>query len=222
MVRLLVLSISMFLTACKTPVYIAKSKAFPNFYIEHPLSVLVLPPVNETTAAGAGEYYAATIGKPLAEAGYYVYPVDLVFDILHYEGLYFTEELPDISLKKIREYFGADAVLYTTIKKWSTLYYVLGGSVTVSVDFLMKSTITGRVMWRYSGTLSHSTSGGGFGTPIELIVRVVMTAIKTIEQDYVSVAEELNNKALKSIPLSRYSPLYDKDGDVQILKQSVE
>jgi len=210
------------LTSCAIPVYIAKSKAFPDFYEEHPVSVLVLPPVNETTAAGAKEYYAATIAKPLAEAGYYVYPVDPVFDILQYEGLYFTEELSDISLKKIRKYFDTDAVLYTTIKKWSTFYYVFGGRVSVSVDFLMKSTATSKVMWRYSGTLSKSTSGGSFGTPAELIMRVIITAIKTIKKDYLSVAEELNNKALESIPLSKYSPLYDKDGDVRILKRCTE
>ncbi|NIS74702.1 MAG: hypothetical protein GTO08_05375, partial [Deltaproteobacteria bacterium] len=45
-------------------------------YQEQPLTILVLPPMNETTAADAKEYYATTIAEPLSLQGFYVLPIE--------------------------------------------------------------------------------------------------------------------------------------------------
>jgi len=47
-------------------------------------------------------------------------------------------------LDKFHEYFGADAVLFTTIEKWDLSYLVFISSLTVSVGFEIKSTKTSR------------------------------------------------------------------------------
>ncbi|MCF7972160.1 MAG: DUF799 domain-containing protein [Methylococcaceae bacterium] len=49
-------------------------------------------------------------------------------------GIYDAELLKDIPLGKFREYFGADAVLFTTIKKWDLSYIVIA-STFVLIQF---------------------------------------------------------------------------------------
>ncbi len=220
----LLLSLMILLSACG-PKYTTKKDAFPNMYEERPLSILVLPPINMTTAADAKEYYATTIAEPLSFAGYYIYPIEVTTDILKNEGLYDTEVLGGLSPEKFKQFFGADAVLYIKILKWNTSYYVIGGNVTVSVDFLLKSTTTGKDLWKYDGTIVVDTTGGsgGSGGLAELIVKVVATAIQTAATDYVPIAKRANIITISSMPYGKYHPNFDKDRDAQIiLKKNTE
>ena len=82
--------------SCCLPVGRSRSPnidAFPKVYDERPLAILVLPPINETTAADAKEYYSVTIAEPMTLAGYYIYPIEVVSEILKNEGFYDTETL---------------------------------------------------------------------------------------------------------------------------------
>jgi len=214
----LLFSIIVLLSACG-PTFTTKKDAFPKMYDEHPLSILVLPPMNLTTASDAKEYYCTTIAEPLSFAGYYIYPVEVTSDILKAEGLYDTELLVNLPPQKFKQYFGADAVMYIKILKWDTSYYVLGGSVTVAVDFLLKSTTTGEDLWKYDGTMKVDTSGGSGGAPglAGLLVSVVTTAIKTATTDYVPVAKQANAMTLLSMPYGKYHPNFDKDRDAKVV-----
>lgn len=204
------------LSSC-APKEITKGEAFPKMYAEHPVAILVLPPMNETTAADAKEYYSTTIAEPLSFAGYYVFPIEVVSDMLKAEGLYDTETMLGMPVQKFRDYTGADAVLFIKIKKWDTHYYVLAGNVTVSVDFLLKSTITGAELWKYSGTMRVDTTGdsGGAGGLAGLLIKVIATAAKTAAQDYVPVALRANVLALHSIPFGKYNPSFSQDKQMQ-------
>lgn len=210
------------LSACvHGPTYITKKDAFPKMYDEHPLSVLVLPPINVTTAADAKEYYMTTITEPLSYAGYYIYPIEVTTDILKAEGLYDTELIFNVPPGKFKQYFGADAVLYIKILQWNTAYYVVGGHVTVAVDFLLKSTTTGNDLWKYDGTITIDTSGdsGGNNGLAGLLAKVIITAIKTATTDYVPIAKQANIITLSSIPYGKYHPNFDKDREFQIIKK---
>ncbi len=220
----LLLSLMILLSACG-PKYTTKKDAFPNMYEERPLSILVLPPINMTTAADAKEYYATTIAEPLSYAGYYIYPIEVTTDILKNEGLYDTEILGGLPPEKFKQFFGADAVMYIKILKWDTSYYVISGNVTVAVDCLLKSTTTGRDLWKYDGLIRVDTSGdsGGGGGLAGLLVKVVATAIKTATTDYVPLAKRANLITISSMPYGKYNPNFDKDRDAQIiLKQQHE
>ncbi len=203
----------LFLLSACGPKYITKGEAFPQMYEYHPVSILVLPPINETTAADAKEYYSTTIAEPLTYSGYYIYPLEVTSDILKGEGIYDAELLLDMPPQKFKEVFGADAVLYIKILKWDTSYYVIGGNVTVSVDFLLRSTETGEDLWKYDGIIVVDTSGDSGGAPglAGLLINVITTAIKTATTDYVPVAKRANTIALLSIPYGKYHPNYDKD-----------
>src|SRR4030066_2094676 len=129
----------LFLAGCG-PKMVAKIDKFPLMDEGMPASILILPPMNETTAADAKEYYSTTIQEPLSFTGYYVFPYEVTAEILKMEGIYDAELLTNVSLPKFREYFGADAVLFTTIKKWDLSYIVIASTLTISVDCQLKST----------------------------------------------------------------------------------
>lgn len=204
-------------SAC-APKPLKKYEAFPKMYNERPLSILVLPPINETTAADAKEYYSTTIAEPLSLSGYYVYPIEVISDILKNEGIYDTETLVTTDPRKFKEYFGADGVMYIWIKKWDTAYYVAGGNVSVGVLCLLKSTTSGEPLWEYEGTIVQDTTAGGSGGGlIGLVVKVVATAIQTAATDYVPIAKRTNYMVLQTIPSGKYHPRFDKDRDDEVV-----
>ncbi len=221
--RLLFLGISclLVLTACG-PTHMTKFEAFPRMYAERPLAILVLPPINETTAADAKEYYSTTIAEPLSFSGYYVFPIEVISEIMKNEGLYDTEALLNLPPNKFKEYFGADAVMYIWIKKWSTSYYVIGGNVSVSLRTAIKSTSTGDNLWQYEGTIIEDTtvtsSGGGLAG---LAVAIVATAVKTATTDYVPIAKRANYLILNAVPFGKYHPRYDKDKEDKAVLQKI-
>jgi len=209
------------LTACG-PTHMTKYDAFPKMYAERPLAILVLPPINETTAADAKEYYSTTIAEPLSFSGYYVFPIEVISEIMKNEGLYDTEAILNLPPDKFKEYFGADAVMYIWIKKWSTSYYVVGGNVSVSIRSAIKSTTTGEDLWQYEGTIIEDTtvtsSGGGLAG---LAVAIVATAVKTAATDYVPIAKRANYMILNAIPYGRYHPMHDKDREEKAVIEKV-
>lgn len=212
---------SLFLASCG-PKMISKSEKFPLMYEEKPASVLILPPMNQTTAADAKDYYATTIQEPLSFCGFYVFPYEITSEILKMEGLYDSELLTNMPLAKFREYFGADAVLFTTIKKWNLAYVVLASTLTVSVDCELKSTTSDQVLWRYNGTVVVDLSGGNTGGGLAgLIAKAIVAAVASAMADYVPYARVANYQALSSMPYGKYHPQYLKDQGQQIVDKDL-
>jgi hypothetical protein len=52
-----------------------------------PRSILMLPPLNESTAVEATWGYLSTVTQPLAERGFYVFPVAVIDQFLKENGL---------------------------------------------------------------------------------------------------------------------------------------
>jgi hypothetical protein len=208
------------LSAC-APKMVSKGDKYPLMYEECPSSILILPPMNESTAAEAKDYYATTIQEPLSFWGYYVFPYEITTEILKMEGIYDAELMKNLPLQKFREYFGADAVLFTTIKVWNLSYMVLAANLTVSIDCELKSTKSNATLWQYNGTvvvdLSGGSSGGGIGG---LIAKAIVTAINSAMTDYVPHARRANYMALRSLPFGKYHQLYGKDQTLQFREQT--
>lgn len=220
--KLIYLLVCLLLLSSCGPKMITKQEAFPKMYEEQPVSILVLPPINETTAADAKEYYSTTIAEPLSFEGYYIYPIEVTSDILKYEGLYDTELLLNVPPQKFKEYFGADTVLYIRILKWDTSYYVIGGNVTVAVQLLLRSAETGEDLWKYDGTIQVDTTGSDYGAPglAGLLVKVISTAVKTATTDYVPIAKRANYITLLTLPYGKYHPNHNKDMDSKVVIQN--
>ena len=214
------MSFTLLLSGCG-PKMVTKGEKFPLLYEEAPSAILVLPPINQSTAANAKEYYSTTIQEPLSFTGYYVFPYEVTADILKMEGIYDAELLTDVPLPKFREYFGADAVLFTTIKKWDLSYIVIASTLTVSVDCQLKSTHSDQVLWEYNGTVVVDLSGGNSGGGIAgLIAKAIVTAINTAMADYVPYARLANYNALSSMPYGKYHDNFNLDREQKIVDQN--
>ena len=217
-VALMLLALVAVLGGCAK--HVAKQELFPNMYEEMPASILILPPMNESTAADAKEYYTTTIQEPLSLNGFYTFPVPVANEILKLEGIYDTELLYNMPLNKFKEYFGADAVLFTTIKRWDLVYLVLAGSLTVSFDSEIRSTTTNRTLWKYNGTVVVDLSGGGGGAGlVSLVVKAVVTAINCAAADYVKYAKVANYRSFSAMPVGKYHPRHLKDQYDRIIDQ---
>ncbi len=218
---LIVVCLTMLLSSCVSNKMKTKGELFPLLYEETPLSILVLPPMNQSTAADAKEYYSTTIQEPLSFTGYYTFPYVVTAEILKMEGIYDAELLTNIPLVKFREYFGADAVLFTTIKKWDLSYLILASNLTISIDCLLKSTHSDQILWRYNGTIVVDLSGGDTGGGIAgLIAKAIVTAINTAAADYVPYARVANYRALNSMPFGKYHDQFNMDREQKIIDQS--
>jgi len=199
---------------------VTKAEYFPGMYEEMPGSIIILPPMNESTAADAKDYYATTIQEPLALNGYYTFPMPITNDILKEEGVYDTELLYSLPVTKFKEYFGADAVLFTKIKRWDVTYIVFASYLIVSFDSEIRSTTTDRVLWNYRGTVQVDLSGGGGGGGLAgLIAQAVVTAVNTAAADYVPYARQANFYSYSAMPLGKYHSRFLQDQQDRIVDQ---
>lgn len=210
---LIVLSISMLLlSGCVTTK--PKSELYPAMYSEMPKSILVLPAINKSTAADAPNLYSSTIAQPLSNAGFYVLSTEVTKKFFQNEGLTRGEQFTSIPTQKFSKIFGADAVLFVTIVKWDTNYYVLGGNVTVSIKYLLKSTKTGNKLWSYENELVLDTSGNNNSS--SLLAMLINAAVTTAVQDYVPIARRVNFISLNTIPFGKYHKNHRKDMNVKV------
>lgn len=195
--------------------HVTKAERFPGMYEEQPRSVLVLPPINLTTAADAKECYITTVSEPLSHMGYYVYPAPVVMELMQSEGLYDSELLYDADLQGIGASLGADSVLFTKITAWDMSYVVVASNMTVGVDCELRSTQTNRLLWKYTGRVVVDL-GGGSGS---LLVDIIASAVKSAMAEYVDAARRVNSFTLTTMPAGPYSQVYMKDQQAEILDQ---
>jgi len=83
-----------------------------------PRSILVLPPINESVDVNAPYSWVTTVSKPIAEQGYYVFPVGIVDEFMKSNGLPEPADMHRAPIDKLGKVFGADAVLYVTLEEF--------------------------------------------------------------------------------------------------------
>ena len=64
---------------------------YPLMYEEQPVSIVIMPPINQTTHAEAKDYFYTTLYTPLCEKGYYVCSPYLTMDLFQQESAYDSE-----------------------------------------------------------------------------------------------------------------------------------
>ena len=172
---------------------------------EEPVSILILPPINNTTSSEAKEYYATIIEELLANQGYYVFPYRVTTDVLAAHGVYYTERMDLNDLSKFRDFFGADAVLITTIRAWDKSYLILAATLTVALDFELKSTVTNQLLFADTRTLTinltQQNTGGGL---VGLVGQLIGTAIAAGATDYWPYARQATAISISRLPPGPY------------------
>ena len=219
----IILVLCMILGACAPQA--TTSPDYSLFIEENPRSILVVPVLNSSPEVGASEYFLATVTVPLAERGYYVFPVNLVKELLADAGLSDPGYVHTTDTVKLGKLFGADAVLYVTIMNWEAKYVVLSTTVVVGFEYELRSAKSGETLWRTAQTMRYDpdySSGGGLA---DLIVDVVEAAITKAKPSYIPLARQANWMAIsakhvgpgqptvKCFPMliGPYNPLYGSD-----------
>ena len=177
------------LTGCAAVV----QKDLSKFNAASPHSILVVPVVNESLDVDAPDYFLSTISLPVAEQGYYVFPVNMVKRILEDEGLSDAGLVHNAPTEKLAQLFGSDSVLYITIRRWDAQYIVLTTTVTVELDYSIKDGKTGEELWRDHRIVKYQPSNSSSGNPLaDLIVMAINAAVTKAAPNYVPLAQQAN------------------------------
>ncbi len=123
-----------------------------------PRSILVLPPLNSSPEVKAGHGVLAQVAFPLAESGYYVFPVVVVEETFVNNGLTQPDDIHAVSLEKLYDIFRADAVLYLHVREYGTRYQVVVSDTRVTLDGRLVDLRTGEQLWNGTATASSPSS----------------------------------------------------------------
>lgn len=175
-------------------------KDYTEFRKSNPRSILVLPPLNESTDVLAPYSVLTTVSQPLAELGYYVFPVAMVDQYLKANGLTVPGEMHQAPLAKLREVFGADAVLYLTVEKYGSKYQVISSTTTVSLRGRLVDARSGTLLWEGSAQFENDGSGGGGGGIAGILVAAVVNQIMSKAFDQAHTTAIVASSLLVSSP----------------------
>ena len=190
---------------------------YSKFLAASPRSILVVPVVNNTVEVDASAYFLSTVPVPVAERGYYVFPVNMVKRVLEDDGLSDASLVHAADPVRLCALFGADAALYVTIERWEAQYIVISTSVTVAFRYVIKDGKTGDTLWTAERTATYTsdTGSGGSGGAGALIAAIVSAAITKASPNYMPLARQANAQAMgphgAGFPVGPYRPEYGTD-----------
>jgi hypothetical protein len=141
-----------------------------------PRSILVLPPLSSSIDIKGSYGYLSTVTMPLAEKGYYVFPVAVVDQFMKENGLPTPGEMRQAPLDKIATNIGADSVLYIDLLDYGSTYEVIASVTVVSAKARLVDVKSGIQIW--DGTVYIRQSDGGNSGNI--IANLIATAIDQI------------------------------------------
>lgn len=198
--------------AARTPA----AKDLSRFVAASPRSILVVPVVNNSVDVNAADYFLSTVPIPVAERGYYVFPVNLVKRLLEDDGLADASLVHSADPARLAALFGADAILYVAIERWEAKYLLVTTQVTVSFAYTLKDGKTGDTLWQDAQTMVYqSDSGGGQGGLGALAAALIAAAVTKASPDYLPLARQANARALAypgpGFPAGPYRPEHGKD-----------
>lgn len=187
---LLLIAASALLVGCQTT---APKRDLAAYEAANPRSIVVVPIVNKSLDVDAPNYVLSALPVPIAEKGYYVFPVNTTKMVLEQEGFYEPERVHEQPPETIAKMFGADAVLFVTINQWDAQYIILSTTVTVDFDYRLVSK-TGEELWKNTQRMQYSPNSSNGG----LIGMLVSAAIARAAPDYMPLTNQANTIALRT------------------------
>lgn len=211
------------LSACGASSDLTRGQLYPGMYEEKPVTLLVMPPINNSANVEAKELLYTSISRPLAEAGYYVIPPSLAMAVLRQESGYDAELFLDKPLKQFHEFFGADAVVFSVIESWAKQ----GLGINTEIRYIIKSALTDQVLFDRTCNLflDLSVNSGSFSDSgrslLSILVDVAAGAINTALTDHIEAARKANYYIFRDLPVGKYDNLFLQDQDVSTDPQNV-
>jgi len=132
----------------------------------------------------------ANVTQPVVNAGYYVFPVAVVDNLMRQNGLPTPHEMHAVPMSKLREIFNPDAVLYLTITDWGSSYNILSSSTTVSMTGRLLDSNSGQALWTGSISRAINSGGGGGGIGGMLANALVSQISNSIADPSMEIAKE--------------------------------
>ncbi|AXE30618.1 hypothetical protein DK842_12310 [Chromobacterium phragmitis] len=170
----LIAALAILATGCAGPVV---KRDYTAYKQSKPRSILVLPPVNDSPDVNAPNGVLSQMTYPLAEAGYYVVPVTLMTESFKQNGLSSANDIQSVSPAKLREIFGADAALYTTIKRYGVHYSVIDSVAEVEVQTRLVDLKTGQELWTGSAAANNANSNNSGGGLVGMLINAAIKQI---------------------------------------------
>lgn len=205
-------------TSCGMLNTVTRESQYAKMYEEKPITLLVMPPINNSANVEAKELLYTSISRPLVEAGYYVISPLLAMDVLKAESAYDAEMFFDSSLSTFQNYFGVDAVVFSVIDTWTKK----GLGIETKIRYVIKSAHTNETLFDRSCDLylDLSVNSGSNGL-LGALVDLAASAINTAATDHIIAARKANYYILRDIPRGKYSPEYMQDKEVAAEKKDV-
>ena len=181
-----------------------------------PRSILVIPPVNNSVEVNGSYAFLSTISRPLAEKGYYVFPVAVIDHFLKENGLPTPAEMNVIPLDKIEEHIGADAVLYVSIEDWGQKYQVLTSTTVVHSTLRLVDVKTGDLLWETTVKATRSSDDGDLGLLGAIVIALATQVSGSISDNTPQLSSFANHSAIhnKSNGLL-HGPYFNPDGEAK-------
>lgn len=205
---LVLILMALTIASCSTP-FKTMGEQYPAMYEEKPLTIAIMPPINQTTHVEAKDYFYTTLYLPLCEKGYYVYSPYLTMEMFQQESAYDAEMFIEGDLTPFRDVLGADAAMFTIIKDWRRSQ--IGGNLSVNVEYILRSTKTGKTLYHREGDIKVDTSISGGEGAFGALVGLIATAVNTAATDKVIAGRKCTAFVLSDLPSGKYSPLFGKD-----------
>jgi hypothetical protein len=160
-----------------------------------PRSILVVPTINRSLDVDAPNYVLAALPIPIAEKGYYVFPVNTTKFVLEQEGFYEGERIHQQPPESLAKLFGSDAILYVAIKQWDAKFAVFTTVVTVDFDYRLVSK-NGVELWRENKRMQYQPqNNNNAGSPMALLLTAVINAAVTrAAPNYMPLTQQANQE----------------------------
>lgn len=196
-----------FMSSCTTTSY-TRAGLYPKMYEEKPLSILVMPPINNTTNVEAKDLLYTSISHPLIEAGYYVVSPHIAMEFLKAESAYDSERFIDGDMSIFGKIFGADAVVFSVVDRWTKV----GLGIQTKIKYIVKSTKTNEILFERTCDLYLDLQvNSGTGTALGALMDLAASAIMTATTDHIVAARKCNKYIFTDIPRGKYNPNYGLD-----------
>ena len=198
------------LSSCGMMDFVTRESQYAKMYEEKPVTMLVMPPINNSSNVEAKDLLYTSISRPLVEAGYYVISPLLAMDILKAESAYDAELFFDAPLTMFNNFFGADAVVFSVIDSWAKK----GMGIQTKIRYVIKSAHTNEILFDRSCDLylDLSIDSGSEGL-LGALVDLAASAISTAVTDHIVAARKANYYIFRDIPRGKYSSEYLEDKD---------
>ena len=201
---------------------ITRESQYAKMYEEKPVTLLIMPPINNSANVEAKDLLYTSISRPLVEAGYYVISPLLAMDILKAESAYDSEMFFDAPLTSFHNYFGADAVVFSIIDTWAKK----GFGIETKIRYVIKSAHSNEILFDRSCDLYldlslDSGSNSNSKSLLSALVDLAASAINTAATDHIIAARKANNFILSDIPRGKYDPQYLLDKDTEAEQKDI-